>query len=73
MNVVPTDILVDTKNPASLDRTLASFGAAVVGGPDYVKVEGYYVVRVFGDPGFVEFAITQQGYGRVIRRLEKLV
>lgn len=67
------DILVDTRNPADLDRIVQQFGAAVVGAPNYVQHEGHYVVRVFGDPGFVEFMINQQGYGSVIRRLDYLV
>ena len=43
------------------------------GPADYVKVDGCYVVRVFGDPGFIKFAITNQGYGKVIRELDGLV
>jgi hypothetical protein len=70
-----TDILVRTGDPAMLDRTVQQLGAAVVvGGPDqFVQVDGCYVVRVFGDPGFVKFAITQQGYGEVVRVLEELL
>ena len=47
--------------------------AVVVGAPDYVQVDDCYVVRVFGDPGFVKFAITNQGYGEVVRELEELL
>jgi hypothetical protein len=70
------DILVKTKNPEALDRTMQSFRAAVVGGGmpgGYVMVEGCYVVRCFGDPGFIKFVIKNQGYGEVVRELEKLV
>jgi hypothetical protein len=69
-----TDILVKTASPELLDRTVQQLGpAAVVGAPDYVKVDGCYVVRVFGDPGFIKFAITSQGYGEVVRELDGLV
>jgi hypothetical protein len=70
-----TDILVRTGNPAILDETVQQLGAAVVvGGPDrFVQVDGCYVVRVYGDPGFIKFAITNQGYGEVVRELEELL
>jgi len=70
-----TDILVRTRDPAMLDATVQQLGpAAVVGGPGpYVMVDGCYVVRVFGNPGFIEFAIRQQGYGEVVRRLDALL
>ena len=74
--VMAKDILVKTSNPDALDRTVQSFGAAVVGGgmsSGYVMVDGCYVVRCFGDPGFLKFAITNQGYGEVVRELEELV
>jgi hypothetical protein len=63
-----TDILVRTANPSMLDTT-----AVVVGAPDYVQVDGCYVVRVFGDPGFIKFAISNQGYGEVVRELDELL
>lgn len=69
-----TDILVKTASPELLDRTVQQLGpAAVVGAPDYMMVDGCYVVRVFGDPGFVKFAIANQGYGEVVRELDELV
>lgn len=69
-----TDILVRCANPTALDEIVQSFGAAVVGGPaDYAMVEGCYVVRCFGNPGFIEFAITNQRYGTVVRRLEHIL
>ena len=69
-----TDILVRTTNPQMLDQTVQQLGpAAVVGAPDYVQVDGCYVVRVFGNPGFIKFAITNQGYGEVVRELEQLL
>jgi hypothetical protein len=67
------DLLVRTGDPKILDDTVQQLGAAAViqDSPDrYTTVEGCYVVRVFGDPGFIRFAITQQGYGEVVRELE---
>jgi hypothetical protein len=59
------DLLVETKNPKLLDETLQQLpGAAVVVDDSYNGMT--CVVRVFGDPGFIKFAINQQGYGRVI-------
>ena len=74
-NAQATDILVRTANPQVLDRTVQQLGpAAVVGGPDnFVQVDGCYVVRVFGDPGFIKFAIATQGYGEVVRELDELL
>jgi hypothetical protein len=69
-----TDILVRTANPELLDRTVQQLGPAVVfqdAHADYVQVDGCYVVRVFGDPGYIKFAITNQGYGEVVRDLEE--
>jgi hypothetical protein len=69
-----TDILVRTASPEMLDQTVQQLGpAVVVGAPDYVQVDGCYVVRVLGDPGFIKFAITNQGYGEVVRELEELL
>jgi hypothetical protein len=68
-----TDILVETSNPDALDVTLQQFGAALIGGgmPEgYDRVEGCYIARVFGPPGFIEFILTKQGYAKVVRRLE---
>jgi hypothetical protein len=69
-----TDVLVRTANPEMLDQTVQQLGpAVVVGAPDYAQVDDCYVVRVFGDPGFIKFAITSQGYGEVVRELEELL
>ena len=71
-----TDILVKTSNPAALDRTMNFFGAAVVGGGmpgGYVKIESCFVVRCFGDAGFIKSTIETQGYGEFVRELEELV
>lgn len=70
-----TDLLVEYDgDPAALDEVVQSLGPAVLGqgadAPGYMKRDGYYVVRVFGDPGFVRFALTNQGYVRRIVREE---
>ncbi len=59
-----TDLIVTTADPTALDQTVQQLGAAVV-------VDGSFDgescrVRVFGDPGFLRFAITQQGYGTIL-------
>ena len=59
-----TDLIVRTRNPEMLDRTVQQLGAAVV-------VEGSFNgetcrVRVFGPPGYLKYAITNQGYGEIV-------
>ncbi|KKK54305.1 hypothetical protein LCGC14_3086060 [marine sediment metagenome] len=72
--VKATDILVDTPSPEALDKIVQTFGGNLVGGPEHFRrVEGHYVVRCFGDPGFMEATLTHQGYATVIRRLEELL
>lgn len=73
---MPKDILVKTENPDALDKILNQFGAALVGGgmpSGYSKIDGCFVVRCFGDSGFVKFMITNQGYGEVIKEFDDLV
>ena len=58
------DITVRTGNLKMLDDTVQLLGAAAV-------VDGTWngdtcEVRVFGDPGYIVFAITNQGYGEVV-------
>ena len=64
MDVEATDLIVRTANPKLLDTTVQQLGHAVV-------VEGSYSsgtcrVRVFGNPGYIRFAITNQGYGEIV-------
>jgi len=59
-----TDLIVRTANPELLDKTVQQLGPAVV-------VEGTWNgdtcrVRVFGPPGYLKFAIAQQGYGEIV-------
>jgi len=71
------DIIVATGNPAALDKILQQFGAVVVqsdiNSPVYMERDGGYVIRCFGDAGFIKFAITNQGYGKVLKELDELV
>lgn len=67
------DFLVETCNPEYLDKSINYFGAAVIGGGmpgGFVTEDGYYIVRCFGNPDFVKFAIENQGYGRVVKDRE---
>jgi len=71
-----TDFLIQCGNPKVFDKTIQELGAAVlinngVQG-DYTKKEGFYIMRIFGDAGFLKFAIDNQGYGIIIRELEEL-
>ncbi len=76
MSKEATDFLVECRNPKAFDQTIQQLGAAVLinGGDEdnYTKKGGYYIMRVFGDAGFLKFAIENQGYGKVIKQLEEL-
>lgn len=76
MSKEATDFLVECGNPKAFDQTIQQLGAAVLinGGNEdsYTKKDGYYIMRVFGDVGFLKFAIENQGYGKVIKQLEEL-
>ena len=70
------DLLVECGNPATFDRTIQQMGAVLVGGPDnFIQHDGYYVMRVLEDSkvGYLKFAITNQGYGKIIKELESLI
>lgn len=70
-----TDFLVAADiNPAGVDKTLNLLGPAalVQNSAGYLKVEGCYVMRVFGDPGYIAFAVEHQGYCKIVRQLENL-
>lgn len=70
------DFLIECGNPEAFDRTINTMGAALVENGEkgnYLKKEGYYVMRVLGDAGFLKFAINNQGYGKVIKELDELV
>lgn len=68
-----TDYLVKCKNPKYFDQTVNMMGAVLQQNQDdsYVQdKDGYYNMRVLGDAGFVEFAIKNQGYGEIIKKLD---
>ena len=59
------DIRVRTENPTMLDKTVQQLGPAVV-------IDGSWdgdlcIVRVFGPSDYIEFAITNQGYGIIVK------
>ena len=72
-----TDFLIECRNPEAFDNTIQQLGAAVLlnGGEkgNYTKKYGYHVMRVFGDSGFLKFAIQNQGYGNIIKELNELI
>jgi hypothetical protein len=62
------ELLVITRDPAGLDKVLQQLGGCVGQAADgtYRRDEGgAYVVRG-ADVGFLKFAMTNQGYARVI-------
>ena len=70
-----TEFLIECRNPEAFDRTVQSMGAVLCDDGNkgqYIKQDGYYVMRVFGDAGFLKFAIEMQGYGKVIKELPEL-
>lgn len=71
-----TDFLVETNSPEYLDSTIQAWSAVLVGGGmpgGFVKKGKYYVMRVFGNPDFVKFAVDEQGYCKIIEELPDLV
>ena len=65
MTTTFTDIEVETHNPQMLDSTVQQLGPAAV-------IEGSFngktcKVRIFGNPGFIIFAIENQGYGKIAK------
>jgi hypothetical protein len=72
-----TDFLIKCGNPEAFDRTIQQLGAAALiengGKGQYLQKDGYYIMRVFGDSGFLRFAIENQGYGKIIKELSELV
>jgi hypothetical protein len=72
-----TDYLVQCGNPESFDKTIQQLGSAVLidGGTkgNYIQKDGYYVMRVFGEPDFLKFAIEAQGYGKIVKQLDDTI
>jgi len=73
------DFLVKTENPERLDDTLQQLpgmhafvvGRGMPGG--CMQRDGCYVVRVFGPTNWFEYAVMQQGYCTIVKKLDKLV
>lgn len=67
------DFLIECGNPKAFDQTINDLGAMLEqdGKGEYVQYEGkYYRMRVLGDAGFLQFAIKNQGYGKVIKPID---
>lgn len=74
MTVAATDFIVEVGNPKAFDETVQQLGAALIElspGVYLTNNEGYHVMRVLGDPGYVKFAVESQGYGRIVRQLDE--
>lgn len=72
---MPTDYLVDCANPEAFDKIINSWGAVLCDGGNkgkYIQQEGHYIMRIMGNEGFIKFAIENQGYGKIIKKLEQL-
>lgn len=66
------DILLETDNPVAADNLLQQFGVLMEGGgkndpSSYVKEGKFYRARCLGDLGFVEFALKNQGYDKLVK------
>jgi hypothetical protein len=61
-----SEITVRTPNPDGLNKVLHQLPMSVAVVVDDSWNGDTCQVRVIGDPGFVKFAITHQGYGEVV-------
>ncbi|MCX6216523.1 hypothetical protein [Spirosoma sp.] len=64
-----TNLLIDCPNPDAFNKTVQALGAAALvenGNLGYLMLNGYYVLQVYNNVGWIRFAIEQQGYGKVI-------
>ena len=68
------ELLVRTKNPEALDKTLKSLGGLVeqnLDGTYPFRLDNIYAVRsVSGDIGFLKFSIKNQGYAEIVGERE---
>ncbi len=62
------ELIVETFNREALDKTLQSLGGIVDEEP--CGKNQYKVRSISGDIGFIEFAIKNQGYAKIIRKQE---
>lgn len=68
------DIIVSSKNPEALDKTIQQLGGVVMQNSDgtYPVINGGYRVRALnGNIEFLRFAIINQGYGQVLGNFEE--
>lgn len=69
------DLIVESKNPKALDSTLNAMGVVLEQDAEgsYIKYgEDQYRARSLnGDTGFLRFALTNQGYAKVVREIAR--
>lgn len=72
--MIVTHFLIECVNPMEFNNFINKSGGTLIEDEhsnQYLKKEGYYVMRVIGDPASVKFSITKHGYGRIIRKFYK--
>jgi hypothetical protein len=62
------ELIVETFNRETLDKTLQSLGGLVCEEP--CSKNQYQVRSISGDIGFIKFAIQNQGYAKIVREQE---
>jgi predicted phage terminase large subunit-like protein len=73
---MPVDVYVSTHNPAALDSFVQFYGAMLATderGIYYQAANGMYLMRIFENAGFLQFAIENQGYGRITEITERFL
>lgn len=68
------EFLVDTPNPSGLDSIIIQIGGVLLGGPNYVRRKGHYVVCILGRDEdeaiarakLLRYSIISQGYAVVL-------
>lgn len=67
-----TDYIIETNNPEALDKIINAYGGILQQdyNGNYIKSnDGCYNMRIIGNPGYIEFMIKNQGYGKIIQKL----
>ena len=66
------ELIVETNDPNILDKTIQQFGGLVgqkeSGEYELVGKNQYAIRTISGNLDYVEFAIKNQGYGKIIKR-----
>lgn len=67
------DFLIECGNPKAFDAIIQQLGGLLEqdSAGEYVIYEGrYYRMRALGDAGFLQFAVTNQGYCKIIKPIQ---